>query len=116
MHTVPEKRGIKMLFTCEFVPPQEAHDMGLMTDVYDANAFDEELEAFVDTFTSNSPLIISPGTEVYYAQRQMDFDRAHWYLHEMLVLLMMSEDHEEGIQALLEDREPKGSGSSDAEV
>jgi enoyl-CoA hydratase len=40
----------------------------------------------------------------------MDFDRAHSYRHEMLVLLMMSEDHEEGIQAFQEDREPEWRG------
>ena len=40
----------------------------------------------------------------------MDFYRAHSYLHEMLVLLMMSVDHEEGIQAFLEDREPQWKG------
>jgi len=110
MRTVPEKRGLKMLFTGEFVSAQEAHEMGLVTDIYDVDAFDEELEAFVDTLASNSPVMISLGKEAYYAQREMDFDRAHSYLHEMLVLLMMSEDHEEGIQAFLEDREPQWKG------
>ena len=110
MRTVHEKQGLKMLFTGEFVGAEEAHDMGLVTEVCDSESFDDRLEKFVGTLASNSPVMISLGKEAYYAQREMDFDRAHSYLQEMLVLLMMSEDHEEGIQAFLEDREPEWTG------
>jgi enoyl-CoA hydratase/carnithine racemase len=102
-----EKKGLKMLFTGEMLEASEAEEIGLVTDIYDADAFDEELDEFVDTLAGNSPVMISMGKEAYYNQRDMDFDASRAYLKEMLVLLMESEDHEEGVAAFVEDRDPE---------
>ncbi len=110
MRTVPEKQGLKLLFTGEFVSAEDAYDMGLVTDAYPADSFEADLEEFVDTLASNSPVMISLGKEAYYAHREMDFDRAQDYLGDMLLLLMLSDDHEEGVQAFLEDRDPEWTG------
>jgi enoyl-CoA hydratase/carnithine racemase len=40
----------------------------------------------------------------------MDFDRALAYLREVIALVAMSEDTEEGIDAFLTDREPEWRG------
>lgn len=107
MPAVLEKKGLKMLFTGERLSATEAEEIGLVTDVYEADAFDARLDEFVDSLAANSPVMISMGKEAYYNQRDMAFQRAHRYLKEMLVLLMESEDHEEGVAAFLEDREPE---------
>lgn len=107
MPAVLEKKGLKMLFTGERLSASEAETVGLVTDVYEADAFDSRLDAFVDSLAANSPVMISMGKEAYYNQRDMPFQHAHRYLKEMLVLLMESDDHEEGVAAFLEDREPE---------
>jgi len=110
MRTVHQKRGLKLLFTGETVPASEAREMGLVTDVYDADAFDDELDAFVDSLAGNSPVMIEMGKEAYYEQSEMDFDRALAYAKEVIALVAMSEDTEEGIEAFMTDREPEWRG------
>lgn len=106
MPAVMEKKGLKLLFTGEHLTAPDAEDIGLVTDVIPADAFDSELDAFVTTLATNSPVMISMGKEAYYTQRGMTFEQAYRYLREMLVLLMESEDHEEGVRAFVEDRDP----------
>lgn len=110
MRTVPEKRGLKLLFTGEAIDAAEAHDMGLVTDVHPDDAFEDNLQAFVDQLVANSPVMIAMGKEAYYEQAGRDFESALQYAKEVISLLAMSEDTEEGIEAQLEGREPEWSG------
>jgi len=110
MRTVHEKRGLELLFTGEHVDAREAHELGLVTRVADAGEFDEELADLVDALARNSPVMIEMGKQAYYEQREMDFDRALSYLREVIALIAMSEDTEEGINAFLMDSEPEWKG------
>lgn len=110
MRTVTEKAGLELLFTGERIDAAEAHEMGLLTDVVAPDRFDEALDDLVDTLAGNSPVMISMGKEAYYSQRDMDFGAALSYLKEMIALIAMSEDTEEGIDAFLTDREPEWRG------
>lgn len=105
-----EKAALKLLFTGEHVDADRAHEMGLVTDVVDPDAFEAELEALVDTLAANSPVLIEMGKEAYYEQRDMEFGAALAYLKEMIAMIAMSEDTEEGIDAFLTDREPEWRG------
>jgi len=110
MRTVHEKRGLELLFTGEHVDAAEAYDLGMVTRLADPDAFDEELDDLVNSLANNSPVMIAMGKEAYYEQREMDFDRALSYLREMIALIAMSEDTEEGINAFLMDRDPEWRG------
>ncbi|MEF8777216.1 MAG: enoyl-CoA hydratase-related protein [Haloarculaceae archaeon] len=108
--TVPEKRALKMLFTGESIDATEAHDMGLVTDVYPDGTFDDDLESFVDDLAASSPTMIAMGKEAYYHQAGLDFERALSYAREMIALVAMSEDTAEGIEAQMMDRDPEWAG------
>lgn len=110
MRSVHEKRGLKLLFTGDRIDAETAADMGLVTDLHGPEEFDRGLDDFVETLAANSPVMISMGKEAYYNQRDMSFDRALSYLKEVIALLAMSEDTEEGIEAFLTDREPEWRG------
>ena len=110
MRTVTEKAGLKLLFSGERIDAVEAHRIGLVTDVHPSETFDEELEALLDTLAANSPVLIAMGKEAYYAQRGMEFGAALSYLKEMIALIAMSDETEEGIDAFLTDREPEWRG------
>lgn len=105
-----EKAALKLLFTGERIDAEEAKRVGLVTDVVPEDDFDEELDDLVDTLAANSPTLISMGKESYYEQRQMDFSSALAYLKEIITLVAMSDETEEGINAFLTDREPEWKG------
>lgn len=104
---VLEKQALKMLFTGERLSATRAREVGLVTDVLPAATFDEDLADFVEALAANSPTMISMGKEAFYAQRDMETRQSLAYLREMLVLLMESDDHREGIAAFREDRDPE---------
>ena len=110
MRTVTEKAGLELLFTGKRIDAAEAHRIGLVTEVHTAEAFDEELDALIDTLAANSPVLIAMGKEAYYEQREMEFGSALAYLKEMIALIAMSDETEEGIDAFLTDREPEWRG------
>jgi enoyl-CoA hydratase/carnithine racemase len=110
MRAVSEKAGLKLLFTGEFVEADEAERIGIATDVYDDEEFDDALDELVNGLVNNSPVMIEMGKEAYYTQRDMGFGEALTYLKEVISLVAMSEDTEAGINAFLMDEEPEWKG------
>lgn len=110
MRTVNEKQGLKLLFTGERIDAATAHEIGFTTDVVPQSEFDEELAELVDDLAASSPVMIEMGKEAFYTQRDMSFDEALSYMREIIALIAMSEDTEEGINAFLMDEEPEWTG------
>lgn len=106
MRTVHEKKGLWMLFTGEKIDAVEAERIGLLTQVYDADSFDSELDALVDTLVNSSPTAISMGKEAYYSHLDKNFEDQLAYLKEMFALLTMSDDTQEGMEARMMDNDP----------
>jgi enoyl-CoA hydratase/carnithine racemase len=107
---VGEKQALKLMFTGEHVDAGEARRMGLVTTVADEGAFEATVDDTVATVAKNSPVMLSMGKEAYYAQRDMGYGEALDYLKEVIALLALSEDTEEGIDAFLTDRDPEWRG------
>lgn len=105
-----EKAVLNLLFTGEQIDAAAAQEMGLVTDVVDPDDFQDELDELVDTLAANSPVLISMGKEAYYTQRDMPFGEALTYLKEIITLIAMSDETEEGINAFLTDSEPDWRG------
>lgn len=90
MRAVQEKKGFKLLFTGEKIGAQEAEDIGLVTDIYDKESYDDELEGLIDTLSQNPEYLVSIGKEAYYSQRNMDFNSALNYLKEIISMVSLS--------------------------
>ena len=106
MRSVDQKAGLKLLFTGEHVDAEEADDMGLVTELAPDGEFEERLDGLVDQLVNNSPVLIDVGKEAYYTQRDMGFQEALSYLREIITIVAMSDDTEEGINAFLMDEDP----------
>jgi enoyl-CoA hydratase/carnithine racemase len=115
MRTVNEKQALKLLFTGEHIDANRAHDIGFTTDVVPAEAFDEHLDGIVDDLVTPSSFMIELGKESFYNQREMTFSEGLDYMREMVTLLAMSDDAEEGFNAYLTDSEPDWKGRPDDE-
>jgi enoyl-CoA hydratase/carnithine racemase len=118
MRTVNEKQALKLLFTGEHIDADTAHDIGFTTDVVPADEFDDHLDSIVDDLVTPSSFMIEIGKESFYNQREMTFSEALDYMREMVTLLSMSDDAEEGFNAYLTNSEPdwKGRPESDDEA
>ena len=115
MRTVNEKRAFKYLFTGEHFDAETAQDIGFVTDLVPESAFDEELNGLVDDLVTPSEFMIEIGKESFYNQREMNFDEALDYMREMVTMLAMSDDAEEGFNSFLTDGDPDWKGRPDEE-
>ncbi len=113
MRTVNEKQALKLLFTGEHIDADTAHEIGFTTDIVPADEFDAELDSIVDDLVTPSSFMIEIGKESFYNQREMTFSEALDYMREMVTLLAMSEDAEEGFNAFLTNSEPEWKGRPD---
>jgi enoyl-CoA hydratase/carnithine racemase len=110
MRTVNEKQGLKLLFTGEHIDAETAHEIGFTTDVVSEDDFEADLDDLVDDLAASSPVMIEMGKEAFYNQRDMNFHEALSYMREVIALIAMSDDTEEGINAFLMDEEPEWKG------
>ncbi|WP_336133747.1 enoyl-CoA hydratase/isomerase family protein [Natronomonas amylolytica] len=115
MRTVNEKQALKYLFTGEHFDAQTAHDIGFTTDLVAPEAFDDELDSLVDDLTTPSSFMIEIGKESFYNQREMSFSESLDYMREMVTMLAMSDDAEEGFNSFLTGEEPDWKGRPDEE-
>ena len=113
MRTVDEKQAFRYLFTAEQFDAATAHEMGFTTDVVAADEFDAELDALVDDLVGPSSFMIELGKESFYNQREMAFDEALDYMREIVTMLAMSDDAEEGFNSFLTDDVPGWKGRPD---
>lgn len=110
MRTVNEKQALKLLFTGEHIDAQQAQEIGFTTDLVPAADFEAELDSIVDDLVTPSSFMIEIGKESFYNQREMGFEQALDYMREMVTLLAMSEDAEDGFNAYLTDSTPDWKG------
>jgi enoyl-CoA hydratase/carnithine racemase len=115
MRTVNEKQALKLLFTGEHIDADTAHEIGFTTDIVPADGFDEHLDDTVDDLVTPSSFMIEIGKESFYNQREMNFTEALDYMREMVTLLAMSDDAEEGFNAMLTGDTPDWRGRPDDE-
>jgi Enoyl-CoA hydratase/carnithine racemase len=113
MRTVNEKQALKLLFTGEHIDADRAHDIGFTTDLVPADEFDQRLDGIVDDLVTPSSFMIEIGKEAFYNQREMSLSEGLDYMREVVTLLAMSDDAEEGFNAYLTDAEPDWKGRPD---
>lgn len=106
MRTVNEKQGLRMLFTGEKFGAERAEEMGLVTELVPPEEFEESVDDLVDDLVNSSPAMIEIGKEAYYNQRDMGFEEALSYMREIITLVAMTDDAEEGINSFLMNEEP----------
>ncbi len=103
-------RAKELLFNAEPISAEEAHALGIVNHIYPLNQFEEEVAAFVSKIASG------PSKAFGFIKKIAD-QSLHSSLEEILeqeritqATVITTEDHEEGVLAFKEKRNPLFSG------
>lgn len=102
---VGEAMAKELIFTGALVDAQEAHDMGLVHRVYDADPFEERVLEQAETIASNAPIAVREAKQLLNRSPTDLQTMAH---EESLALsyCIGTDDQSEAIDAFLEKRTP----------
>ena len=107
---IGRKRALEMLMTGTPIDARTAAEWGLVNHVVPAARLRDETLALAQRIIEASPLVVGIGKHAFYAQIDLDQDKAYDYAKEVMSLNMMADDAQEGIGAFLEKRKPCWSG------
>jgi enoyl-CoA hydratase/carnithine racemase len=103
---IGRKRALEMLMTGAAISARTAMEWGLINHVVPADRLREEALALAGSLAQASPLTISVGKQAFYAQIDLDQQKAYAYAKEVMSLNALAEDAQEGVGAFLEKRAP----------
>ena len=107
---VGRKAAMGMLLTGQMVGAEHAVSIGLINRAVPADQLDKAVAEYADTIAAKSPLVLKIGKEAFYRQAEMSLDQAYAYASEVMTTNMLAADAAEGIDALLEKRDPTWRG------
>lgn len=101
---IGRKRALEMLMTGRAIDAQTAMDWGLINRVVSAAELKEETLTLARQIVEASSLTIGLGKQAFYAQIDLDQEKAYAYTKEVMSMNAMAEDAHEGMSAFLEKR------------
>jgi enoyl-CoA hydratase len=107
---VPRKAGMELMLTGKRIDAAEALRIGLINRRVPPAQLDAEVDALAAELWKKSPIGMRLGLEAFYRTQDMSFPSAVAYLQDQLVVLSLSEDAKEGVNAFFEKREPRFTG------
>jgi len=110
LRAVGRKKALELMCTGEIIDAYEAQRIGLINRVVPADQLENAVMDLAEKFKNKSPAIMELGLNAFYTMADMEFTKAVMYLREMVVLLLSTEDSQEGVTAFLEKRKPKWKG------
>jgi len=103
---VSRKGAMEMLLLGEMVSAQDAHAMGLVNRVVEADRVVNEAMEFGRKIAAKPVRTLKIGKEAFYKQLEMPLEEAYRYTAGVMVENMLDTEAEEGIGAFLDKREP----------
>lgn len=101
---IGRKRALEMLLSGKAIDAQTAADWGLVNRVVPAAELTAETFALAKQIVEASPLTLGIGKQAFYAQIDLDQQKAYAYTKEIMSMNALAEDAQEGMGAFLEKR------------
>ncbi|MGE4221011.1 MAG: enoyl-CoA hydratase [Alphaproteobacteria bacterium] len=108
---VGRKAAMEMLLLGDPVSAERALEIGLVNAVVPPEDLDGAVARMTARLTAKSPLTLRIGKEAFYRQIEAATVQAYDLCSRAMTENMLAQDAAEGIDAFLEKREPKWSGS-----
>jgi enoyl-CoA hydratase/carnithine racemase len=108
---VNRKQAMEMLLTGEMIDAATAEKYGLINHAVAADKLDDTVRELAATICSKSAVALEIGKVAFYKQLECGLTEAYEYTGAVMVRNMMTHDAGEGIDAFIEKRQPKWTGS-----
>lgn len=103
-------RAKELVLTGEYVDPEAAERMGLVTEVVPDDEVDERARSFADDLTENAPLGVARALRAFDHAFDVPLDDGLDVEGYLSAPLYDTHDHHEGFTARIEGREPEFEG------
>jgi len=115
VRSIGRKRALEMAYTGDVVDARTAADWGLINRAVPDDELDAAVTDLLERSCRGSTLSKGLGKHAFYAQVDLDTDKAYALAVEVMAAAAVTPDAQEGIAAFLEKRKPKwGSASTPA--
>jgi enoyl-CoA hydratase/carnithine racemase len=103
---IGRKRAMEMLLTGDFIDAPTALDWGLVNRVVAPERLRDETLALAGKIAASSAFVVGLGKAAFYAQIDLDQQKAYAYAKEVMSMNALAEDAQEGMSAFVERRTP----------
>lgn len=103
---VNRSKALSLLTTGDILNADEAHRLGIVDDVVEAEELMMTATRLAEKIASNAPMAIRFAKRLLNDQREMSFRGALNYESELFSILWASQDHVEAVNAMKEKRKP----------
>jgi enoyl-CoA hydratase/carnithine racemase len=107
---IGRKRAMEMLLTGRTIDATTAEEWGLANRVVSLSELRSETLRLACEISAASGFTVSLGKQAFYAQIDLDQQKAYAYAKEVMTLNSLAEDAQEGISCFLEKRTPAWKG------
>jgi len=99
-------KACELIFTGKFIGAREAKEIGLVNQVVPASELEKTAFELAKTIAQGAPLAIQMAKRGLYQGLDAAIQAQLQYERLAFTILMRSEDHEEGVRAFLDKRQP----------
>jgi len=103
---IGRKRAMEMLLTGEFIDAATAVDWGLVNRAVPAAELSATVDALAKKICAASSFVVGLGKAAFYAQIDLDQQKAYAYAKEVMSMNALDADAQEGMGAFVERRAP----------
>ncbi len=107
---IPQAVAMKMLLTGEMIDSQEAHRVGLVSDVVEPNELLNLATKYAERIANNAPLSVKAAKQAIVMGLDMPLENGIAFSHLLWGALRDTEDRKEGFKAFGEKRAPEYKG------
>ena len=107
---VGPSRTKELAMTADHVDAEQAAEEGMLDHIYPADKLDEEVAAFAEQIASQPPLAVRTIKDVVNMSQETSLRVGRYYERRAGSSLTQTADHEEGVEAFQEKREPEFEG------